>query len=90
MIQNEGQIELEYLKLADSFHLFIFFILKKIIEDRQTTHVERINNARNLIVLQASDIVMTWTVIQSNLSKKKVTKLCYAVRDPYQNYPQHW
>ena len=52
--------------------------------------VKPLMHTRNLIVLQASDIVMTWTVIQSNLSKKKFTKLCYAVRYPYQNYPQHW
>ena len=49
--------------------------MKKIIEDRRTDHAERINNNRNIIVLEPGDIVITRTAIQSNKQKEKVAKL---------------
>ena len=55
-----------------------------IIEDRRTTHAERINNNRNLVILKPEDIVMARTTIQSDKKKEKIAKLCYAVRGPYQ------
>ena len=75
---------LDYLKLTDSSRHFSSSILKILIEDRRTAHAERINNNRNVIILEHGDVVMARTAIQSNKQKKKVAKLCYAVRGPYQ------
>ena len=58
MIQNNDHTELDYLKLTNSPHRFSSSILKTLIEDRRTTHVERINNIRNLIVLQP--VISSW------------------------------
>ena len=74
---------MDYLKLTDSDRNFSSSILKILIEDRRSAHVERINNSRNLVVLKPGDIVMTRTAIQSNISKNKVDKLSYSVRGPY-------
>ena len=52
-------------------------------EDRRTTHAERIDNTRNLIVLKPGDIVMDRTAIQRNKKREKVAKSTYTVRDPY-------
>ena len=58
--------------------------MKILIEDRRTAHAERINNNRNVVVLETGDIVMARMTIQSNKQKEKVAKLYYAVRGPYQ------
>ena len=58
--------------------------MKILIEDRRTAHAERINNNRNIVVLQPGDIVMARTSVQSNKQREKVAKLTYAVRGPYQ------
>ena len=84
LVHNSGQSALDYLKLTDSSRHFSSSILKILIEDRRTAHAERINNNRNIIVLEPGDIVMARTAIQSNKQKGKVAKLCYAVRGPYQ------
>ena len=74
----------DYLKFADSPRHFPPFILKNFIKDHWTTHAERINNNRNLVVLKSGDIGMAGTTIRNDLSKKRITKLCYAVRYSYQ------
>ena len=84
LIQNNVQAVLEYLKLTDANRPFSSSILKNLIEDLRIAHAERINNSRNLVFLKAGDIVMARTAIQSNLTKNKVAKLSYSVRDPYQ------
>jgi len=84
LAHNSGQAALDYLKLTDSSRHFSSSILKILIEDRGTAHAERINNNRNIVVLEPGDIVMARTAIQSNKQKEKVAKLCYAVRGPYQ------
>ena len=84
LVNNSGQCVLGYLKLTDSSRHFSSSILKILIEDRRIAHAERINNNRNIIVLEPGDIVMARTTIQSNKQKEKVAKLCYAVRNPYQ------
>ena len=84
LIQNNAQAVLDYFKLTDANRHFSSSILKILIEDRRTAHAERINNSRNPVVLQAGDIVMARTAIQSNLIKNKVAKLSYSVRGPYQ------
>ena len=84
VIQNNAQAIFEYLKLTDSNRHFSSSILKTDIEDRRTSHTERINSSRNLVVFQAGDIVMARTSIQSNLSKNKVAKISYSDRGPYQ------
>ena len=66
MTRNNGQSVLYYLKFTDSPRHFSSAILKILIEDRRTAHAERINNTRNLIVLQPGDIVMAQSAIQSN------------------------
>ena len=58
--------------------------MKILIEDKRTTHTERINNNHNVVVLEYGDIVMVRTAIQSNTHNEKVAKLCYAVRGHYQ------
>ena len=81
---NSGQAALDYLKLTDFSRNFSLSILKIIIEDRRTAHTERINNNRNVVVLEPGDIVMARTAIQSNKQKGKVAKLFFAVRGLYQ------
>ena len=63
---NSGQAALDYLKLTDSSRDFSSSILKILIEDRRTTHVERINNGRNVVLLEPGDIVINRTTVQSN------------------------
>ena len=75
---------MDYFKLTDSSRHLSSSILKILIEDRRTAHAERINNNRNVVVLEPGGIVMARTVIQSNKRKEKVAKLCYAVQGPYQ------
>ena len=86
LVQNNANTALGYLKLTDFPRNFSSSILIILIEDRRIVHAERINNSRNLVVLQASDIVIFRTAIQSNLSKNKGAKLSYSirVRGPYQ------
>ena len=84
LAHNSGQAALDFLKLTDSSCHFSSSILKILIEDRRTAHAERINNNRNVVVLEPGGIVMARTAIQSNKRKEKVAKLCYAVRGPYQ------
>ena len=74
---------MDYLKLTDSNRQFSSSILQILIEDHRSTHVECINNSRNLIFLKAGDIVMARPVIQSNISKNKIVKLSYYVRGLY-------
>ena len=66
LAHNSGQAALDYLKLTDSSRHFSSSILKILIEDRRTAHAERINNNRNVVVLEPGDIVMARTAIQSN------------------------
>ena len=87
LAHNSGQAALDYLKLSESSRHFSSSILKILIEDRRTAHVERIINNRNVVVLEPGDIVMARTAIQSNKQKERVAKLCYAVRGPYQIIP---
>ena len=51
LTQNNNHATLEYLKLTGSSRHFYSSILKILIEDRRTAHIERINNSRNLVVL---------------------------------------
>ena len=71
-------------ELADSFRHFSASILKNLIEDRRTAHVERINNKRKSCYLKPWDIFMAKTAIQGNKKKEKFSKLCYVVRSSYQ------
>lgn len=66
--QNDTQTILKYLKLTESSRHFLFSILKILTENRQTDHVECMNNTRNLVVLKSGDIVMVRTAVQSNHS----------------------
>ena len=75
LVQNNTNTALGYLKVTDFPRIFSSSILIIPIEDRRIVHAERINNSRNLVVLQASDIVIFRTAIQSDLSKNKVAKL---------------
>ena len=58
LAHNSDQAALDYLKLTGSSRHFSFSILKILIEDRRTAHTERINNNRNVLVLEPGDIVM--------------------------------
>ena len=42
---------IEYLRLTDKYRIFAMKVLKILIEDRRTTHRERINNKRNVVTL---------------------------------------
>ena len=84
LAHNSGQAALDFLRLTDSSRHFSSSILKILIEDRRTAHAERINNNRNIVLLQPDDIVMARTSVQSNKQREKVAKLTYAVRGPYQ------
>lgn len=53
---------------------------KVLIEDLRITHVKRIDNNRNIVILATDIIVIVLILIQSELSKEKVVKLNYVVR----------
>ena len=58
MIKINVHASLEYLMLTDFSGQFSFSILTIIFDGRQSAHVELINNDKNFIVLQGSDIVL--------------------------------
>ena len=63
LAHNSSQSALDLSKLIDYSHHFSSSILKFLIEDRRTAHAERINNNRNIVVLEPGDIVMARTAI---------------------------
>ena len=63
LAHNSSQSALDFIKLTDSSHHFFSSILKLLIEDRRTAHVERIINYHNIVVLEPGDIVMARTAI---------------------------
>ena len=79
MTQNNTQTILGYLKFTNSSRHYLSFILKVLIEYRRTAHTEYINNTSNHVALKPGAV---WTTIQSDISKNKVNKLYYAVRNP--------
>ena len=66
---------IEYLRLTDKDKVFATEVLKMLVEDRRTTHRERINNKRNVVTLQKGDIVMARREVMSNKDKDRVGKL---------------
>ena len=64
-----------YLRLIDKDRIFATQVLKILIEDRHTTHRERINNKRNVVTLQKGDIVMVRREVMSNKDKGRMGKL---------------
>ena len=54
-----------------------------LVEDRKTTHTERINNSRHIVTMHPGDITMPRTVVQGDQSKDKVAKLCYQIRGSF-------
>ena len=64
LTQNNAHATLDYLNLTNSYRHFSSSILKILIEDRRTTHAKLINNSRNLVTLNTSDIVMARLSIQ--------------------------
>ena len=83
LTQNNNQAALDYLKLIDSSSHSFTSIFKILIENCCTTHTERINNNRSILILKRGDIVMVRTFIQSDKKKEKFSKLCYTVRGRY-------
>ena len=63
--------------------MLLFIRHSETIEDHRISHVKRIDNNRNVVILKYGDIVMVWTVIQGDLSRNKVADLCYAIRGPH-------
>ena len=75
LVSNNAESVVSYLRLTDSNRHFATAILKILIEDRRTTHVECIHNSRNIVTMHPGDIVMARTYFQSNKSKDKFTKI---------------
>ena len=71
------------MRLTDTNRRFSPSILNLLIEDSHTAHVERVNNNNKFVVLIVGDIVMTRTVIQSNLSTNRVATLRYQTQEPF-------
>ena len=65
------------MRLTDSNYRFSSSILKILIEDRRTTHAERVNNKKTVVKSVVDDIVMERPTIQSDISTNKVAKLRY-------------
>ena len=84
LVSNNAESVISYLRLTDSNCHFATVILKILIEDRRTTHAERINNGRNILTIHPGDIVMAHTAVQSDKIKDKVAKIRYQVRGPFQ------
>ena len=74
---------IEYLWLTDKDRIFTTKILKILIEDRRTTHRERITNKRNVVALQKGDTIMATREVMSNKDKDWVGKLTYSVSGPF-------
>ena len=74
-----------FLQLTDSNRRFSFSVLKILVEDRRETHVERVNDNKNIIQLVVGDIEMARIAVQSDASTSKVAKLSYQVRGPFRS-----
>ena len=83
LVSNNTDSVVSYLRLTDFNRHFATTILKILIEDRRITHMERINNNRNIVSIQPGDLVMDRTAVQSDKRKDKVAKLSYAVRGSF-------
>ena len=59
-------------------------IFKILIEDRITTHIERINNNIHIVTMHREDLVMAGNSIQTCKAKYNVVKLSYAARGSFQ------
>ena len=81
--KNNIHSAFKYFKLTDSSRHFSSFILKILINDRQAAHTSTLITPGMLPCLQANDIASVRRTSQSDLFKNKISKLCYAVRDPY-------
>ena len=81
---SNAESVVSYLRLTDSNRYFASTILKILVEDRSTVHVERINNNRKIVTILHGDLVVARTTVQSNKANDKVAKLCYAVRSSFQ------
>ena len=84
LVSNNNDSVVSYLRLTDSNRHFATAILKILIEDRRTAHVERINNNINIVSMRPDDFVMDRTAVQSDKSKDKVAKLNYVTRGSFQ------
>ena len=84
LVSNNADSVVSYLRLTDSNRHFATAILKILIEDRRTAHVERINNNINIVSMRPDDFVMDRTAVQSDKSKDKVAKLNYVARGSFQ------
>ena len=65
MTRNNTQVTLEYLKITDSSRFLYFNILKILIKDFRTIHVDRIHNTRNFCCLE------TWRYFYGSNSPKQ-------------------
>ena len=83
MTKNNIRSAFKYFKLTDSSRHFSSFILKIIINDRQTTRASTLITPGILMCLQINDIAVVRITIQSDLFKHKISKLFYAVRYSY-------
>ena len=84
LVSTNADSVVSYLRLTDSNRHFTSAILKILVEYRQTSHAERVNNNRNIVTMHPGDISMARTAIQSNKTTNKVAKLCYVVCGPFQ------
>ena len=71
------------MRLTDFNRRLSSSILKLLIDDRCTTHAERVNNNNKFIELVVSDIVVVKTAIPSDAFTNRVAKLNYQVRGPF-------
>ena len=83
LTHNNAQSAVDFLRLTDSNRRLSTSFLKILIENRCEAHAERVNNNKNIVELVVGDIVMARTVVKSNASTNKVTKLSYQVRVPF-------
>ena len=68
-----------YLRLRDKDKIFATETLEILIEDRRTTHREKINKKRNVVTLQDGDIVIARREVISDKMMNRVGKLTYQV-----------
>ena len=90
LVYNNTESIISYLHLTDFNCFFTSEIVKILVEDRRTVHVERINSTRQIVTMYPEDLFMDRTAIKSDKARNKVANLSYATRGSFQTDRGTW
>ena len=83
LASNNIYSTLAYLHLAHADHSFAPSILEILVEDRRVIYAERINDNRNIISYEESDLVISHTEVDSGTEKDCVGISSYQDTEPF-------